>query len=71
MKYAVAYLSLFVGELKIDFVEAESELAATRLYLAKEGWKWGYDTVSTVEELYGIVFDCDCWIRATLVTDSM
>lgn len=42
-RYAVAYFSIFNGELKLEIVEAIDELAAAMIVLSQNGWHFDED----------------------------
>ena len=42
-RYAVAYFSIFKGELKLEIVNANTELEAAMIVLSQNGWDFGED----------------------------
>lgn len=58
-KYVVAYIDWFDNELKINFVNAESELCALYTCAYLNGMEMRHD-ISSVEDFQQECFDCDC-----------
>ena len=50
-RYAVAYFSIFKGELKLEIVEAEDELSAGIKVLSQNGWNFDENEFESYDEL--------------------
>ena len=50
-RYAVAYFSIFKGELKLEIVEAEDELSAAIKVLSQNGWDFEETPFESYDEL--------------------
>lgn len=69
-KYVVGYLSLFVNEVYLEIVEAETKLAAALTYL-RDSTTWDVDEkMESLEDLKNFCFNGDCAINVIQINDS-